>query len=52
MIQDSGRDVAPVSIIEPQPAYMADGADTAQTLVSSSGGVKLLQHPRISMSGL
>lgn len=52
MIQVSGRDTGPVSIIQLHPGYVADDADTVQTLVSSGGGVQPLQHPRVTMSGL
>lgn len=52
MIQVSGKDAASISIIQLHPGYVADDADTVQTLVNSGGEVQPLQHPRVIMSGL
>lgn len=38
MIQVSGRDAASISIIQLHPGYVADDADTVQTLLNSGGG--------------
>lgn len=50
MIQVSRRDVAPVSTMQLYPGCVADAADTAQTIAGV--GVPLLQHPRVTLSGL
>lgn len=52
MIQVSRRDVASVSLMQLYPGCVADGADPAQTLVSSSGGDSAPTAPRVTLSGL